>query len=491
MKLGKYWITYILSLVMVVMMVSIAHAGYWKMQGEPIFEYGPNDNKAREWVGQGGTKIQLLDFNAEHFTIKESLNIGGESQTLTYRAEFTPPNIVIPDEIVAIRATVTAIDAKFSNHLYLAMDLPGCQWLGWGGPAECIRGQQMIEVKTVGASINKSNTSVRAQAPPAYLKDVQGGVMVCGIIPTAWSAVSIRIPYIWVDQTPPTTVTSHKPVSSGMPPSDPIIVSSFNSGGVQSGPMYSTAFILKVPYRITYMHNYHYFNNGKLPGTIALRHDDGTMYGPWQAQGAAGYGNVPNGYWVVRPNIEIKPGRYTVIDSDPSTWSYNEQSKGSGFVEIRGVKLASQNAQPQARQEKPAASSSGGEKARDGRFIAYNNGTVMDTKTGLMWAAKDNGGGINWANAKSYCENYRGGGYTDWRMPTQDELAGLYDPKVMAKNDLHLTNLIDFTHAYGWASDTRGSEVAQYAFQYTGGRGWRQQSFDDGCHRALPVRSGK
>ena len=129
---------------------------------------------------------------------------------------------------------------------------------------------------------------------------------------------------------------------------------------------------------------------------------------------------------------------------------------------------------------------------KDGRFISYGNGTVMDTKTGLMWAAKDNGGGINWPNAKSYCENYRGGGYTDWRMPTQDELAGLYDPKVTGKNyGLHLTNLIDFTHAYGWASDTRGSEVAAFNFQGDGGRGWRPQSFDDGCHRALPVRSGK
>jgi hypothetical protein len=60
------------------------------------------------------------------------------------------------------------------------------------------------------------------------------------------------------------------------------------------------------------------------------------------------------------------------------------------------------------------------ETARDGRFIAYNNGTVLDMSTNLMWAARDNGGNINWANAKSYCENYRGGGYTDWRMPTKE-----------------------------------------------------------------------
>jgi len=32
----------------------------------------------------------------------------------------------------------------------------------------------------------------------------------------------------------------------------------------------------------------------------------------------------------------------------------------------------------------------------DDRFIAKGNGTVLDTKTGLMWAAKDNGSDINW-----------------------------------------------------------------------------------------------
>ena len=131
---------------------------------------------------------------------------------------------------------------------------------------------------------------------------------------------------------------------------------------------------------------------------------------------------------------------------------------------------------------------------RDGRFITYDNGTVMDTKTGLMWAAKDNGGGINWANAKTYCDNYRGGGYTDWRMPTQDELAGLYDPKTSTLKygvlSLHLTNLIEFTHSYGWASETRGSEVAVFEFA-SGKRDWKPRAFDDGCERALPVRSGK
>ena len=136
---------------------------------------------------------------------------------------------------------------------------------------------------------------------------------------------------------------------------------------------------------------------------------------------------------------------------------------------------------------------------RDGRFIAYDNGTVLDTRTNLMWAAKDNGYGINWYNAKNYCENYHGGGYTDWRMPTQDELAGLYDanrnrppPCNRGSNDgiKVATELIDITCWASWASETRGYDAAVFYFQF-GGRGWRSQSSELVSCQALPVRSGK
>ena len=131
---------------------------------------------------------------------------------------------------------------------------------------------------------------------------------------------------------------------------------------------------------------------------------------------------------------------------------------------------------------------------RDGRFIAYDNGTVLDTRTNLMWAAKDNGSDINWVNAKPYCDNYRGGGYTDWRMPTQDELAGLYDRSKTQMIDkytwVHLTELIRFTATVFTTSDTRGSDAATFNF-YNGQRDWSHQSFGSIGGRALPVRSAK
>ena len=122
------------------------------------------------------------------------------------------------------------------------------------------------------------------------------------------------------------------------------------------------------------------------------------------------------------------------------------------------------------------------------RFVDHGDGTVTDTKTGLMWAAKDNGDLINWPNALSYSQNYSGGGYTDWRMPTLAELSSLYNPEVKNRNGYHITKLIDTTAATCWASETRDYEAARFNFTY-GQVYWLRKSYS-GSTRVLPVRSG-
>ena len=117
------------------------------------------------------------------------------------------------------------------------------------------------------------------------------------------------------------------------------------------------------------------------------------------------------------------------------------------------------------------------------RFISYDDGTVLDTQTKLMWASQDNGSNIDWVNAKSYCcQKYRGGGYIDWRMPTQDELAGLYESGAHKDR-------IKLTMTWVWASETRGSSAAYVGFG-VGERDWGPQSVSN-TYRALPVRSVK
>ena len=138
------------------------------------------------------------------------------------------------------------------------------------------------------------------------------------------------------------------------------------------------------------------------------------------------------------------------------------------------------------------------ETTKDDRFIAYDDGTILDTRTKLIWAAKDNGSDINWVNAKFYCENYRGGGYKDWRMPTLDELEGLYDERksrpatCYGGNSIHVaTELIDITCFYSWASETSTTTAESAIFDFGPGIRSGFASQLTRFSRVLPVRTGK
>lgn len=117
----------------------------------------------------------------------------------------------------------------------------------------------------------------------------------------------------------------------------------FDNGNIMAVFPGATAptFILDVTTKITELQTYHYITGG-LPGagTIGLQGDDGTMYGPFQATGSDGQGGVANAYWTVTPDDLVLPaGSYTIIDSDPGTFSQNAESGGVGMVSVSGIPL--------------------------------------------------------------------------------------------------------------------------------------------------------
>ena len=86
----------------------------------------------------------------------------------------------------------------------------------------------------------------------------------------------------------------------------------------------------------------------------------------------------------------------------------------------------------------PAATAPGEPQAKawsqDKRFIDNGDGTISDTRTGLMWVKKDSylhtGRWINWREAFEYVRQLNAdmyADYMDWRMPTLDELHTLYE----------------------------------------------------------------
>lgn len=138
-----------------------------------------------------------------------------------------------------------------------------------------------------------------------------------------------------LQEKPTVNQTEAKPVVKVSPPKT--IVNNGNIYRVFNKPQNPTTFDIDVPSTVIYLMTYHW-NDGKgsNPGTLALRHADGTTYGPWAVRGQPGQGGVPNAYWECEPRVTLAPGHYTLIDSEPSTWAQNNLS---GFCGIAKVKI--------------------------------------------------------------------------------------------------------------------------------------------------------
>lgn len=126
-----------------------------------------------------------------------------------------------------------------------------------------------------------------------------------------------------------------------MSPKHEILTASIdNKGAVKSGPTKPTSINTLDAILIKSIQTYHWNNGrGSSPGTIAIQGADGKLYGRWPAVGLPGQDNVPDIYWRVEPEITLAPGKYQIVDSDPSTWATNAAAGNRGFVVIRFQKL--------------------------------------------------------------------------------------------------------------------------------------------------------
>jgi hypothetical protein len=98
-----------------------------------------------------------------------------------------------------------------------------------------------------------------------------------------------------------------------------------------------------------------------------------------------------------------------------------------------------------------------------------------DPATGLMWMTEDNGANVSWNQANAYCSNLRLGGYSDWRLPTIDELQGIYDPSINAPGQWH--GEAETWHVKGnlklsgwlWSSSQGSAPGTEWYFIFAGG----------------------
>jgi hypothetical protein len=145
-----------------------------------------------------------------------------------------------------------------------------------------------------------------------------------------------------------------------------------------------------------------------------------------------------------------------------------------------------QTASVPTKPEQASAPAYGQEIGHDGVYIAYANGIVKDTKTGLEWLAGPDGG-MAWNEAKTWVEslNVGGGG---WRVPTLEELKGLYQ---YGKGSRNMTPLLETTGYYVWSSQQAGGDFVAFDFSTDFPLGfppWYGRGYSLGS-RAFAVRS--
>ena len=183
--------------------------------------------------------------------------------------------------------------------------------------------------------------------------------------------------------------------------------------------------------------------------------------------------------------MTLKPGRYHV---EVSKRGYQTKKiwvrLDAGEVKTVAVSLEQLQAsiQPAAtpiRRPSPAPNVI----KRDGIYVAYANGIVKDTNTGLEWKAGPNKD-TDWNEARSWVQSLGGG----WRMPTMDELLGLYKKGMGSHNITPLLKATSDEYLWVWSGETKGSSAARGFYFNYGNRYWntRDNSYN---LRAFAVRS--
>jgi hypothetical protein len=88
-------------------------------------------------------------------------------------------------------------------------------------------------------------------------------------------------------------------------------------------------------------------------------------------------------------------------------------------------------------------------------FIDNQDGTITDQATDLMWQKSGSARKLSRRNATAYLKKLNKeklAGYSDWRLPTIEELASLL---VFAKiNGLHINSLFDKRQTKCWSADS-------------------------------------
>ena len=170
--------------------------------------------------------------------------------------------------------------------------------------------------------------------------------------------------------------------SWGQAQTEVILFKLTSQAAVYNNPPQRTMFRLDQSAFITKMFTYHWNNGrGANPGRIGLRNAaTGQMVGMWNTVGTYHMFDLTPGaawpsrgdgppflHWTVQPNVNVPPGTYEIVDSEPGTWASNAEMGNRGCAWVFGTYggggygqiMPSPGATPQVQPTPPPSTTSG------------------------------------------------------------------------------------------------------------------------------------
>lgn len=123
----------------------------------------------------------------------------------------------------------------------------------------------------------------------------------------------------------------------------------------------------------------------------------------------------------------------------------------------------------------------------DKRYLDMGNGVILDSRTNLMWMKRDywqmEKKWVNWYTAKGFAQkmnNKKFAGYSDWRLPTPEEAAKLYNARRRNLDKDGDKIFIDriFPEGAGWGtwtSEEKGGKAIVVSLKGKGGQEYQDK----------------
>ncbi len=113
-----------------------------------------------------------------------------------------------------------------------------------------------------------------------------------------------------------------------------------------------------------------------------------------------------------------------------------------------------------------------------------------DPASQLTWAAKDNRETVSWDRAVQFAKEFRGGDFSDWRLPTEAELKTLFaegSSSTVLGEAVHCSARVRLSSYLYWTGESQGDRAK--VFDFRKGKASFQKKKDYTRLRALVVRN--